>query len=161
MRRKEPLIKLGCKYSRRAATHGDTKLRLFRNVLTIIAFTTFALAVAPQTAKAQATVNWVTRLAAANPAAIVTDSHGDTYVAGGSCTAQDAVNGCTATQTFIVKYDPNGTQLWQAVIGGGANPAAKMDIALDAQESVYVLSDIFNSATGLHEIGTAKYSPTG
>jgi uncharacterized delta-60 repeat protein len=89
------------------------------------------------------------------PQAVVTDAEGNIYVTGSS------VNGAGDKDYLTVKYDPEGTYLWEARYdgpGGGDDvPAA---IAVDASGNVFVTGSSQGASTGI-DFATVMYDSDG
>src|SRR5258705_724254 len=108
------------------------------------------------------------------PLAIVADGQGNTYVTGSVVVCfQSSTNGCeiSGTESVTVKYDSHCQTAWRALLTaspatdpnlGGAHGTG-LNIALDAQGNVYVLSGLFIPDVLPHvpTIATAKYSASG
>lgn len=69
------------------------------------------------------------------PTGIATDTSGNAYVTGSSCTAVTVYGQCAASSVNTVKYSSSGDQLWASANGNLRYPGA---VVLDRQANVYV-----------------------
>ncbi|MCI0537916.1 MAG: immunoglobulin domain-containing protein [Verrucomicrobiales bacterium] len=87
-------------------------------------------------------------------AGIALDSFGNAVVAG-------ATGAAGFTDIIVLKYDSQGNQLWMASFDGAAHGVdASVSVAVDAQNSVYVLGTSAG-ASGQPEMVTLKYDSGG
>jgi hypothetical protein len=64
------------------------------------------------------------------------------------------------TQIVTIRYEPDGTPLWQRLDRGGYDHALGRDVAVDRFGRAYVTGYGFNE-NGLEDMVTLSYSPTG
>lgn len=64
---------------------------------------------------------------------VATDAAGNVYVAGGRLRKADQVTGM-----FVAKYKPDGTQVWQSVIGSKTASCYATAIGVSATNDIYV-----------------------
>jgi uncharacterized delta-60 repeat protein len=90
------------------------------------------------------------------PNAIAVDSAGNVFVTG------QASGVSTANDILILKYDPDGTRLWNRTLNGGPGYADDFGnaLAVDSGGSVYVTGSAASEVNG-DDYVTLKYSPAG
>jgi hypothetical protein len=116
--------------------------------------------------RAQVQQDWVARYHGPNnlddkARAIATDSAGNVYVAGVSCTQMDDLGNCVASQYVTLKYDSGGNQVWVATYSGPGNSTDEPTaMAIDSAGNVYVTGASWGDGT-LTDYATIKYGTDG
>ena len=106
---------------------------------------------------AQVQQDWLARADSITSENIVVDKTGNVYVSGTIFRGTSGFNIC------LLKYNSNGTQLWQKEFNGiGDELDAPAAIALDTSGNIFVTGYSFRGPTLLnYEIVTIKYTPDG
>ncbi len=93
--------------------------------------------------------------------AITVDVNGNVYVTGLTCNEVTDFNSCSRTEAVTIKYDSNGTQLWNTSYPGDARfGSASNGIAVDSTGNIYVAANTYTFAT-MTDYATIKYDPNG
>jgi len=86
---------------------------------------------------------------------VAIDSQNNVIIAGG------AEGGGHGDDFYLIKYNPQGTKLWEhRVSGNGTGTDEILALGVDASNNVYVTGPTFSSASG-YDYLTIKYSPSG
>lgn len=88
-------------------------------------------------------------------ATVVVGSDGSTYLCG-------SISGIGSghDDAFIVKYDNQGTSLWQRAIGGAASDAAT-DLCIDANDTLYFVGRTNSQGAGSYDVSVVKLDSSG
>ncbi len=106
---------------------------------------------------AQVQQDWLARTDSVTAENIVIDRTGNVYVSGTIFRGTSGFNIC------LLKYNSNGTQLWQKEFNGiGDEADGALAMALDTSGNIFVTGYSFRGPTLLnYEIVTIKYTPDG
>ena len=86
---------------------------------------------------------------------VAVDSSGNVYVSG-----ETQSLGTGSSDVFLLKYDSNGTLLWQKT-WGGTQYDFSLGIAVDSSGNVYVIGGTTSFGAGLSDVLLLKYDPNG
>ncbi|MCB0726779.1 MAG: SBBP repeat-containing protein [Ignavibacteriae bacterium] len=88
--------------------------------------------------------------------AIHVDNAGNVYVTG-----EDGIYSGGSNKALIIKYGPDGTQLWSYRFSYNTFYNAGFDIVTDADGNVYVAGEYYTGATFYNNIFLIKFDPSG
>jgi hypothetical protein len=97
---------------------------------------------------------------------VVTDSANNVYITGVTVGDLDGIALTGTHDSFITKYDSNGTKQWTRLLGVASKQTKGYSLARDASDNVYVVGYTTggldgNSLTGLSDFFVAKYNSSG
>lgn len=88
--------------------------------------------------------------------AIYVDASGNVYVTGETAIYSGGLN-----KMLVIKYSPEGTQLWSYVFAYGSNYNGGYDIVADLTGNVYVVGEYATNVITYNNISLVKFSPEG
>ncbi len=86
---------------------------------------------------------------------VSTDNSGNVYLGGWT-----ASFGAGAADAFVVKYAPDGTQLWNHTWGGTAADVAN-SLSVNGSGNAYIAGNTLSYGAGSYDVFLAKYAPDG
>ncbi len=88
--------------------------------------------------------------------AVYADNSGNVYVTG-----ESNINSGGANRTLVIKYGPDGTQLWSNLFSLSSAYNGGYDIITDADGNVYVTGEYATNVITYNNIFLVKFSPSG